>query len=385
MSEGSCIKITSDGFKRQNVFIIGYIPCRRLVICMKFMLMILYLFAALVFITGICDSITPGGNVSINGLYFSDTGCSKCSSGFDLTMLNPTIYVGMFEFHISKEEHDKNDDVMRIQKSGLFDKRLDEITYYNISHTEISGWPALVGVVEHKNPFGNNTDAIGFIYVDNLTIKFDIMRSFNLADLPKILDRIEITRADTKNMSWEIDTIAKIIPNEVSRNGLHVYPGQLSNSWGGCARWSDKELTLFCGQPDLTMTVKYPGRAIDLDEDKARLTELITKGISNSSITYFNVTETELGGWPAVVAIMNSTVNYISGISDPPLIRVMARVYVGNLTILMQSDTVWEQLTWDDDRIILGDQPEEVYEKLKSIKITIEPGAEQEWMRELSR
>jgi hypothetical protein len=323
---------------------------------------------AVVFITGIgyCDSITPDANVSINGLYFSDTGCTICKSGLDATMLNPIIYMGMFEFRVYGEEHDRNKDVMQIKQSGLFNKPIDEITYYNISHTEIDGWPALVGVVERKVLAGNNTDARGFIYVDNLTIEFGIIRSFNLEELPELLGRIKITQADTKNMSWNyIDSIgaSKIIPKEVSRNGLHVYLGRLSNPEGGGVRWSEKELVVSCCEPDLTMTVKYPGRPVNLDEDKARLTKLITRGISNSSITYFNITEMEVGGWPALVAVVNSEVRYISGSSEPPESRAMAFVYVGNLTVQIQSDRG----------------------NLRNVKLTIEPGAEQRWIQELSR
>jgi len=342
---------------------------------------------ALVLLAGTlsCQSMTPEGNISINGLYFSDIGCTKCDSSLDLTGITPSIHAGLFEFSLENDQN-KPEDTETIKNSNIFNHPLSEIDYYNISQTEISGWPAIVGVVTHKGVSGDNTDAIGFIYAGNMTIGFS-SQAFGLNELPGFLQRIKITLGDMRNMSWESGDSywPKVIPNELSKNGLHIFPGQLSDSGIGCTRWLGNELSLFCAQPDLTITVLPDYYGKDTEDDINKLTRLTTNGISDLSITYFNITETKLSGWPAVVAILNSTERYASGVSDPPRIRVNAIIHIKNLTILAETGAVWEKVLGESiapgsgGEVIPGIQPEEIYKKLQSIRITIEPGSEQMW------
>lgn len=343
---------------------------------------------ALVLLAGTlnCQSMAPEANISINGLYFSDIGCTKCDPGLDLTLIYPTIYAGVFEFRLEGNHQNKTEDIESIKNSHIFNHPLSEIEYHNISQTEISGWPAIVGVVTDKNCYGDNTSAIGFIYVGNTTIGFDT-EPFGLNELSGFLQRIKITSGDMRNMSWEPGDgyWPKVIPNELSKNGLHISPGQLSDSGIGCTRWLGNELSLFCAQPDLTITILPDYYGKDTEDDITELTLLTTKGISDLSITSFNITETKLSGWPAVVAILNSTERYASGVSDPPEIRVNAIIHIKNLTMLAETGAVWEKALGESiapgsgGEVIPGIQPDEIYKKLQSIRIAIEPGSEQMW------
>jgi len=89
---------------------------------------------------------------------------------------------------------------------------------------------------------------------------------------------------------------------------------------------------------DLKMTFDQKcSESNERETDKEKLTSFMTKDIPASDIAYFNVNETTIGGWPAIVGVLNRTQFYVSGRSDSPIIEVNAIIYVNNTKILAET------------------------------------------------
>ncbi len=122
---------------------------------------------------------------------------------------------------------------------------------------------------------------------------------------------------------------------------------------------------------DLKMTFAKSGSESDeCETDKENLTSFMTKDIPTSDIAYFNVNETTIGGWPAIVGVLNRTQFYASGRSDSPIIEVNAIIYVNNTKILAETSGIQ-----DGHHKLYGIEVSEkkMLEDMKSIKITPAP------------
>lgn len=353
--------------------------------CLKIGLALIGIF----FLIGIsgCSKIEPI-NVSVNGLYFSDTGCNV-TDGFgeiDFTQLNPSITAGDFDFNIVDGSPDMMEDIENIRSDDAWNVPIENVNYSNITETKIDGWPAIVGVIEVVDPSDYRAHSVvtGYIYLGDKKIKF-YTNKFRPDDVSNALNRIKITSSDgIYNFSQSIEHNGvggiNIVPANLSIMGIYIEPGEFSKIDVGHsleanqAEWRENVFHTH----DLTIGISGIRQdPIDIEKDKQGLLRLITGG-TNSSIVYLNINETKLNGWPALVAVMNRTTLYASGRSDPPEITINALVYVDGLRFLIESSDVWHK-DYMGEGIVPGMQPNDLYKKLQSIKITLEPGAESLW------
>ena len=343
---------------------------------------------------------------------------------------------GEFDFEILGYGENISEGIEKLKSDSRFDVPLSGVEYYNISGTTIDGWPAVVGAMKRQwviaiGGFIYVGDyKIGFSYIPRdkndltawkaikITAEPDLdlhfldsegkpftkdhlvkkqaeceakcvteynesqsecgagqcgdKRYYNicLADCRKYTDRdaqFEVERDISPNM---------ILIN-VSRGGLYIAPGQFSIGQGpdglyaSPVDWYDDKLGV--GNLEM-MFLKNDSKG--WAAAKTELTALMKSEVSSpSDITYLNVSVTMIGGWPAVVGVMNSSRHYTSGRSDLPLIDLKALIYVRNQKILAKINEVLDPARQYEQMGEIRPSEKTVLDKMRSIKITLAPGA----------
>jgi hypothetical protein len=368
----------------------------------------------------IVSQVTPAyAEVCENGL------CIKDTSGSGDWQLNGDWMEdgGGITYKILGYDDNRSADIDKIRHDTHFDIPVSTVYSYNINETTISGWPAVLGVI--------NGYMKGYIYVSDYKIGItgDVrelsrititaepglnlaLRDFDGKPFPK--DHLEKEQAECEAdceadynesqlecgsgkcgdkryynscladcQEWAYNDHQYELENDIQYRPLiksvkpgfadvYIDVGAFSSTYiqGYGSHILGRDKYGFIQKPkldvgDLKMTFLKNDSTISED-----IMEL-TKGISASpDIAYFNVTETTIGGWPAVVRVQNLTRIYTSGRSDSPLISVNAIIHIHVNDVKILAVTSGMQ---DGYHKLYGIEVSEkkMLEDMKSIKITL--------------
>lgn len=314
-------------------------------------------------------------NVSINGLYFSDVGCdaTKWRAGWDW----PGVFAGEFEFRIVgiNTTIDIKRDTQEIKSTNEFNIPLSDVKYLNINETVISGWPAVLGILEKKN---GERELVAFVYVDGVRIRIEPDVSINAINKGKYnyttfqesVTRIKITLDPNSNLSTGLGpsdqgSRLSMIPYNVSLNGLYIEPGDFAEPIQS-SYWLSEKLNL----DPLLINLELQNKEYHSWDD----------------VDWSTLNETTISGWPAAIGVVNTSKEYVSGsvpLGAPlPEIQTNAIIKVGRLKLRARHLVHLNLVNGIYKNSV---DPEELANKMRSIKITLAPGAEEIWNAILER
>jgi len=335
--------------------------------------------------------------------------CIKDTSGGGDWQLNGDFMEdgGALTYQILGYDDNRSADIDKIRHDVHFDIPVSAVYFYNINETTISGWPAVLGVI--------NNNMKGYIYVCDYKIGI----TGDASDLSHITitaePGLDLALRDSDGKPFPKGHLAKEQAEceadceaDYNESQLVCGSGQCGDKryYNSCLAdcqeyaYSDLQFELENdiqyrplitsvkpGNEDFYIDVGafsstyIQGYKSKLDVGDLKMTFLkndsnisedrmeLTKGISASpDIAYFNVSETTIGGWPAVVRVLNWTRVYTTGRSDPPLISVTAIIYINDAKILAETSGMQ-----DGYHKLYGIEVSEkkMLEDMKSIKITL--------------
>jgi len=311
-------------------------------------------------------------NVSINGLYFSDVGCdaTKWRAGWDW----PGVFAGEFEFRIVgiNTTIDIKRDTQEIKSTNEFNIPLSDVKYLNINETVISGWPAVLGILEKKN---GEHELVAFVYVNGVRIRIEPdvavnKEKYNYTTFQESVNRIKITLDPNSNLSTGLGlsdqgSRLSMIPYNVSLNGLYIEPGDFAEPIQR-SYWLSEELYL----DPLLINLELQNKEYHSWDD----------------VDWSTLNETTISGWPAAIGVVNTSKEYVSGsvpLGAPlPEIQTDAIIKVGRLKLRVHHVVHLNLVNGIYKNSV---DPEELANKMRRIKITLAPGAEEIWNTLLER
>jgi hypothetical protein len=306
-------------------------------------------------------------NVSANGFYIQDTGSTKNDElgSFQWSDYSVRIEVSTFKFNIYDRKNSLDEDIAELKSQSIYQVPVSSCYYFKIKNMTINGYPAVVGAIDKD---GTHADLRGFIYVKDRKVEFEytgrqldenfggyVKLPSTEATFDQLVGNIKITDNSNSNM---------LAPSEGQRENASI-SGLYVDVLGPMDYFyrHEKRSKIETGNIEMEFTL---ANSATVENSKAKLMEMLGQEIPDA---IFNITETSLSGFPAIVGTRNQTSLLASGEISGPDIRTAAIAFVSNQKVTVKVTQL----------IHPAKNETKMLKELNDVRITLAPGAEMYW------
>jgi len=308
------------------------------------------------------------GNVSVNGFYIQDTGNAPFDERGSIEWSDDRVRIksGAFKFEIYDRKNSLDEDIAELKSEDVYQVPVSICHYFKIKNMTISGYPATVGAIDKD---GANADLRGFIYVRDRKVNFEyygrqlddifggtVRLPSTEATFDQLVGNIKITDNSNSNM---------LIPRYGQRGNVSI-SGLYVDALGPMDYFYRHEKNSQIETSDAIIEFT-PAKGVTAENSESRLVEMLGPEVPDA---VFNITKTNLNGFPAIVGTRNVTGLLASGEMSESEVDGAAIAFVGSQKGTIKIKQSIQPNAKNESKLL---------EEINSIRFTIAPGAERYW------